>query len=97
MISTGIFNKAHLSTLKKAVDVYALQLASQILGDGESSRLKQRIKAVDKKTKRPLGLEAGSQVMIKEDPGLMVLLGVYLDPAAADPIEAAILDDLAWR
>ncbi|MCA9674059.1 MAG: insulinase family protein [Myxococcales bacterium] len=79
----------------KAVDVYALQLASQILGDGESSRLKQRIKAVDKKTKRPLGLEAGSQVMIKEDPGLMVLLGVYLDPAAADPIEAAILDEVA--
>lgn len=79
----------------KHVDVYALQVLSLILGSGESSRLKLRIKAVDKTTKQPLGLDAGSQILVREHPGLLAVIGAYLDPGATAAIEAALLDEVA--
>ncbi|MBL0214430.1 MAG: insulinase family protein [Myxococcales bacterium] len=78
----------------KDKDVYALQVASIILGSGESSRLKLRLKAVDPKTKRPLALEGGMEAVIREEPGMTIALGAFLDPAAADPVQAAILDEI---
>ncbi|MBA3460522.1 MAG: insulinase family protein [Deltaproteobacteria bacterium] len=78
----------------KDKDVYALQVASIILGAGESSRLKVRLKAIDKKTGRPLALDGGMESLIREDPGISIALGAYLDPAAADGVEAAIFDEI---
>ncbi|MDX2093152.1 MAG: pitrilysin family protein [Kofleriaceae bacterium] len=78
----------------KDKDVYALQVSSIILGAGESSRLKQRLKKVDPKTKRPLALDGGMESLVREDPGMTIALGAYLDPAAADPVEAAIFDEI---
>ena len=76
-------------------DVYALQVLSLVLGAGESSRLRQRIKRIDPKTKRPLGVEAGAQVLVREDPGLFAVIGVFLDPAVAGAVEKALMDEVA--
>ncbi|MDB4958848.1 MAG: peptidase domain protein [Myxococcales bacterium] len=78
----------------KANDVYPLQVASIMLGAGESSRLKLRLKAVDPKTKRPLALDGGMQSIVREDPGMTIALGAYLDPAQAAPVEAAIFEEV---
>jgi zinc protease len=76
-------------------DIYALQVASIILGAGESSRLKLRLKAIDPTTKRPLALDGGAEAIVREDPGMTIALGAYLDPTQADPVEAAIFDEMA--
>ena len=78
----------------KDKDIYALQVASIILGAGESSRLKQRLKAVDPKTKRPFALDGGMEAVIREEPGMAIALGAYLDPTQGDVIEAAIFDEI---
>ena len=75
-------------------DIYALQLASNLLGTGDASRLKARLKAPDPKTKRPLALDAGMDAFLREDPGMMIALGAYLDPAGADAVEAALFDEV---
>ncbi|MDB4962610.1 MAG: peptidase domain protein [Myxococcales bacterium] len=79
----------------KDKDIYALQVASIILGAGESSRLKVRLKTADPKTKRPLALDGGMESLVREDPGIAIALGVFLDPAQGDAVEAAILDEVA--
>ncbi|MGE0871366.1 MAG: M16 family metallopeptidase [Kofleriaceae bacterium] len=79
----------------KHEDVYALQVASIVLGAGESSRLKLRLKAMDPKTKRPLAMDGGMESLIREDPGMTIAAGVYLDPAQGDAVEAAIFDEIA--
>jgi len=79
----------------KEKDIYALQVASIILGAGESSRLKLRLKANDPKTKRPFALEGGMEAFIREEPGIVIALGAFLDPSQADPVEAAILDEIS--
>ena len=78
----------------KDKDVYALQVASILLGSGDSSRLKVRLKSIDPKTKRALALDGGMEAVVREDPGMIVALGAYLDAAQADPVEAAILDEV---
>jgi zinc protease len=75
-------------------DTYALQVAAAVLGGGETSRLKQRLKAADPKTQRALAVEAGMDAIVREDPGMMIALGAYLDAAQADAVEAAILDEV---
>ena len=75
-------------------DTYALQVAAILLGAGESSRIKTRLKATDPKTKKQLALEGGVEPLVREDPGMVVAVGIYLDKAAADPVEAAILDEV---
>ncbi len=79
----------------KDKDIYALQVASIILGAGESSRLKVRLKTADPKTKAVLALDGGMEALVREDPGMTIALGVFLDPAAGDAIEAAIQDEVA--
>jgi zinc protease len=78
----------------KAKDIYALQVASIMLGAGESSRLKLRLKAVDPKTKAPLAIDGGMQSVVREDPGMTIALAAFLDPSQADPVEAAIFDEI---
>lgn len=75
-------------------DVYALQVASIILGAGESSRLKVRLKKTDPKTKKPLALDGGVETLVREDPGMVIALGAYLDKAQIEPVEAAIFDEV---
>ncbi len=79
----------------KDKDIYALQVASIILGAGESSRLKIRLKTADPKTKKVLALDGGMEALVREAPGMTIALGVFLDPAAGDAIEAAIQDEVA--
>ncbi|HLL21152.1 MAG TPA: pitrilysin family protein [Kofleriaceae bacterium] len=79
----------------KHKDVYALQVASIILGAGESSRMKLRLKSIDPKTKKPIALDGGMESVVREDPGMSIALGAYLDPAQSDVIEAAIFDEIA--
>ncbi|MBA3455301.1 MAG: insulinase family protein [Deltaproteobacteria bacterium] len=79
----------------KDKDIYALQVASIMLGAGESSRLKVRLKSADPKTKKVLALDGGMEALVREDPGMTIALGVFLDPAAGDAIEAAIQDEVA--
>ena len=76
-------------------DSHALQVATIVLGGGESSRLKVRLKTPDARTKKPLALEAGMDAIQREDPGMAIALGAYLDPAQSDPVEAAIFDEVA--
>jgi zinc protease len=78
----------------KDKDIHALQIASVVLGTGESSRLKVRLKTPDPKTRRPLALESGMEAIIREDPGMAVALGAYVDPAQGDAVEAAIFDEI---
>ena len=78
----------------KDKDVYALQVASIVLGAGDSSRLKVRLKTTDPKTKRPLALDGGMEAIVREDPGMVIGLGAYLDPAQAEAVEAAVIDEV---
>jgi len=78
----------------KDKDIYALQLASIVLGAGEGSRLKRRLKTADPKTKLPLAVEAGMDAIVREDPGMTIALGAYRDAAQADAVEAAIFDEV---
>jgi zinc protease len=78
----------------KDKDLSALQLAANVLGTGDASRIKLRLKTADPKTKRALALDGGVDAFIHEDPGMMIALGAFLDPAQADAIEAAISDEI---
>ena len=75
-------------------DVPALQVASVILGAGESARLRQRIRAVDPARKKPLGLDAAVPFLVREDPGLLLTIGVFREADAADAVEAALFDEV---
>jgi zinc protease len=79
----------------KHKDIYAVQLASIVLGAGESSRLKVRLKGIDPKTKRPLALDGGIESMVREEPGIAIALGAYLEANQGDAVEAAIFDEIA--
>jgi zinc protease len=78
----------------KDKDTIALQVAAIVLGAGETSRIKSRLKTPDPKTKRAMGVEAGMDAILREDPGIAIAFGAYLDPAQGDPIEAAIFDEV---
>jgi zinc protease len=75
-------------------DIFALQVAAIILGAGDSSRIKQRLRATDPKTKRQLAGDGGMETFIREDPGMVVAYGLYhADPDGA--VEAALVDEIA--
>jgi zinc protease len=76
-------------------DVYALQVAAIVLGAVESSRIKVRLKAIDPKTKKPFALDGGVETIVREDPGMMLVLGAFLDPAQEDGVEAALNEEVA--
>ncbi len=78
-------------------DIYALQVASNLLGVGESSRLKARLRSHDPKSnpKRPYALDGGVEAVVREEPGVLITLGIYREAAQAEGVEVAILDELA--
>ena len=85
----------------KEKDVYAIQVASILLGAGESSRIKVRLKKTDPKTKKPFALDGGVEALVREDPGMVVAIGAYLaEPKEDDTkkkieaVEAALLDEV---
>jgi zinc protease len=78
----------------KEKDVYAIQVASIILGAGDSSRIKVRLKATDPKTKQALALDAGVQPLVHEEPGIVLALAAYLDKSKIEPVEKAILEEV---
>lgn len=78
----------------KHVDVYALQLASLIMGNGESSRLRARIKNPDAKLKRAIGIDGGVQAQLREEIGMWMMLGAYINPGDVDALEAAMFEEV---
>jgi zinc protease len=78
----------------KERDIYALQVASMILGVGEGSRLKARIRSTDPKTKQPYGRDAGAEAVVREEPGLLAVFGAYLQAAQGEAVEAALLEEI---
>ncbi len=76
----------------KDKDVFALQVASIILGAGDASRLKLRIRGVG--NQKALGLDGGTEAIVREDPGMWIALGAYLRPENADPVEAAVMEEV---
>ena len=78
----------------KHADVPALQVASVILGAGESARLRQRLRAPDPKLKRPVALDAAVPFLVREDPGMFLTIGVFRGPDDAAAVEAAVLDEV---
>ncbi|HTJ42042.1 MAG TPA: pitrilysin family protein [Kofleriaceae bacterium] len=81
----------------KEQDIYGLQVLSLILGGGESSRLMQRIKQpIDPKAKqpKPLGVAAGTQILVHEQPGLLLVVGAFLDPANQQQVQDALFDEV---
>jgi zinc protease len=77
-------------------DIYALQVASILLGVGESSRLKARLRSPDPKAnpKRPYALDGGVEAVVREEPGVLITLGIYREAAQAEGVETAIFDEL---
>jgi zinc protease len=61
-------------------DVYALEVASNILSSGESSRLYR-----DLIYERQMALDAGGQILVLEDPGLFFFYSIL--QAGSDPAE----------
>ncbi len=78
----------------KDKDLPALQLAAIVLGAGDGSRLKVRLKAPDPKTKQALAVEAGMDAIVREDPGMVIAFAGYRDPAQGELVEAALLEEI---
>lgn len=77
----------------KDKDTYALQVASIILGAGDSSRIKVRLKG--DKTHPAIALDGGMEALVREDPGMTIALGAFLDPKQEEGVEGAIFDEVA--
>ena len=70
-------------------DNYALEVLSQILSGGESSRMYQRLVRKDK-----LAVFAGGQMFEHEEPGLFLTFGAFLPGGDAAKVRAALEDEL---
>jgi zinc protease len=77
----------------KDKDVYALQVASIILGSGDSSRIKVRLKQ-PKKGEKPIALDGGIETIVREDPGMIVAIAAYLEKAQIPLVEQALMDEV---
>ncbi len=73
----------------RSPDLHALQVVTSILSDGESSRLFQRVVRKDR-----IGVFAGGQMMVLEDPGMFMIFGFHLTPEDGAKVEAAILEEV---
>ena len=73
----------------KHEDIYALQVASTLLGVGESSRLHRRLVRTDK-----VAIQVGAPILVREHPGLLAVFAAYLDPAQGAKAEAALLAEV---
>ncbi len=77
----------------KDKDVYALQVASIILGSGDSSRIKVRLKQ-PKKGDKPIALDGGIETIVREDPGMIVAIAAYLEKTQIPLVEQALTDEV---
>jgi zinc protease len=75
-------------------DFYAVQLTAMLLGVGDDSRLKARLRARDPKTKEPLAVDGGIDLHVHEQPGLLVLVGAFRDASHGKPVEDAMADEV---
>jgi len=66
-------------------DIFALQVLANVLSGGDSSRLTQRIVRKDQS-----GVYAGGQMLLLEDPGLLVVYGVFLKPEQGQRVQDAL-------
>lgn len=71
-------------------DMFALEVLSKVLSDGESSRLHKRLVRNDK-----IAVGAAGQLFALEDPGMFITFGVYMTPDQGDKVEAALADEIA--
>jgi zinc protease len=83
-----IFAGYHIPAAAHA-DRYALDVLGLILSQGESSRLHQRLVRKDR-----VAVAAAGELLLLEDPGLFVLIGVHLDGKQGPAVEAALLDEV---
>lgn len=79
----------HIPAAKHA-DIYPLQVLSLIMGAGDSSRLNQRLVRKDK-----TAVQAGGQMLVREHPGMLAVVGAFIRPDAAAKVEAALFDEIA--
>ena len=71
-------------------DSYAVQILSLILGAGDSSRLHKRLVRKDK-----LAVQAGSQTLLREHPGLLLTFAAFLNPGQQSAVEKALANEIA--
>jgi zinc protease len=72
-------------------DWAALQVAATILGSGDNSRIKQRLRSSGK----DLGLDGGVSVQPREHPSLFIALAAYREAGGDTAIESALLDEIS--
>jgi zinc protease len=70
-------------------DWAALQVAATLLGTGDGSRIKQRLRAGGKE----IGLDGGVSAQPREHPSLFIALAAYRD-GGGDAVEAALFDEI---
>jgi zinc protease len=70
-------------------DLYALEVLQQILSNGESSRMYQRLVRKDK-----LAVAAGGFVFDHEDPGLFLTFAAFLPGGDAGKVKQALADEI---
>jgi zinc protease len=70
-------------------DMAALQVASKILSDGDSSRMNKRLVRKDK-----TAVAAAGQLFSLEHPGMFIIFGVYLQAENGDKVESALIDEI---
>jgi zinc protease len=86
----GIVIGGYRIPASKHPDMLALRVAANILTEGESSRIKQRILHKDK-----IGVGAGGQVLALEQPGLFFVFAAHLRPEEASRCEKALAEEVA--
>lgn len=75
----------------KSADWAALQITAAILGSGDGSRIKQRLRAPGKE----IGLDGGVTTQPREHPSLFIALAAYREASGGPAVEAALLDEIA--
>ncbi len=86
----GVIMRGYHVPEAKHPDMHALRVLALILSGGQSSRLSESIVRRQK-----LAVESGGELLIREDPGLIVLFAAYLDSSKGAALEAALQAEVA--
>lgn len=86
----GVIMRGYHIPAARHEDMHALQVLALILSGGESSRLYEQVVRQQK-----LAVQAGGQLLVREDPGLFMVFGAYLDPAKGEQLEASLAAEIA--
>ncbi|HSJ75527.1 MAG TPA: pitrilysin family protein, partial [Gemmatimonadales bacterium] len=71
------------------LDTYALQVASRILSDGQSSRLYRKLVY-----EQQIALQAGGEALTVEDPGVFYFYAILQQGHGIDEAEKSLLEDI---